>query len=166
MRNLHLVPGFFQGVRLFHANVENIDGPAGAGQHYRAGLGNVARAARAMMVKAASKPSPGARHDRKSAQASAGGTALSSAKTEVLDYAAGPLSVEVRGVHHHGPAISPVPGGRNNAAMPEGRNDRLSLGAGLVVVLLPRFSKRSVGPRTRITAMTAEAITGICMRRQ
>ena len=137
MRDRHQVPGFFQRVRFFDSNMKDVDGPAGlAGQHHRSGFGDIAWTARAIDGKRrvhAFCHAP--RHHRKSAQASAGGTALGGAEAEVLDHAPRPLAVEVSRVHHHHAPIAPVPGGGNNAAMPEGGNHRHAPGARFPVVM-------------------------------
>ncbi len=165
----HQVPGFCQRVRLFDPDVEHVDGAAGlSGEHHGSWFGDVTRSAWTIDGKRRVKTLIHAsRHDRQSAQASACRASLGSSKAEVFDHAARPLSVEVGGVHHDHAPVAPVPRGRNDAAMPKGGNHRLAPCAGLVGSdACPGSSKRSVGPRMRMTAMTAEAMIGICIRRQ
>ncbi len=66
-----MVPGFLEGFAAVHADVEDQDGAAGfSGEHDRAGLGDVTRAARAVdgegAIDAFFQP---ASHDRKAAEA-------------------------------------------------------------------------------------------------
>src|ERR1700722_283670 len=91
-----------------------------AGENQRAGFGNVARAARAIGGKGdvfSGFELVGQRHQ--AFNRSARRTSLRGAETEAFDDAAGPLAVEIYGVHDHHAAIAPDPGGGEDAAVPE-----------------------------------------------
>ena len=110
--------------------------PGFAGQHHRTGFGDIARSTRTIDSESSVKAFlQTARHDCQSAQASASGAALRGAEAEMLDHAPGPLAVKVSGVHHHGSPVAPVPGGGNDAAMPEGGNHRTRRELGLPVMM-------------------------------
>ena len=65
-----MVPGFFEGFAAVDADMEDHDGAAGfAGEHYRAGFGDVTRAARAVNGERAIEALfEAARHDGESAK--------------------------------------------------------------------------------------------------
>ena len=81
--------------------------PVLRGEHDRAGLGDVAGAARTVDGKRAVLAlfdAPG--HDGETAQAAARGTSLRRAVTQPFDDFAGPLAVEGGGVHHDDAVIA------------------------------------------------------------
>ena len=120
-RNLEQIPGLLEGVGALQANVKDGDRAAGAArQNYRAGLRDVARAARPVNRKCHVLPFLEAlRHHAEAFDRAAAGAALRGAESQALDDAARPLAVEVHRVHHHHAAIAPDPCGGKNAAMPE-----------------------------------------------
>ena len=123
-----MVPGFFEGFAAIDSNVEDEDGAACfSGQHDRAGLGDVTRAARTVDGESAIDSFfEAASHDRESAKAATGRTPLGSAEAEPFDDFARPLTIEGRGVHHDYPVIAVPPDNGNDNAVPEGPDAALA----------------------------------------
>jgi len=123
-----VVPGFFEGFSAVDANVEDEDRAASfSGEHDRAGLGDVTRAARAVDGEGTIDAFfEAARHDREAAEASARRTSLGCAEAKPFDYLASPLTVEGRGVHDHDAVIAVPPDNRNYDAVPEGPDAALA----------------------------------------
>src|SRR5579872_1919491 len=106
-----MVPGFLESFSAAYADVEDEDGTASfSGEHHRAGLGDVTRAARTVdgegAIDAFFETSS---HDRETAKAAAGRTPLGSAEAQPFDDFPSPLTIEGRGVHYNYPVIAVPP---------------------------------------------------------
>ena len=132
-----VVPSSFESIAAAHADVENENGTAGfAGEHHRPGLGDVARAARAINCKSAIdaffQPT---RHHGESAKTSARRASLRGSESQPFDYLAGPLAIKGRGIHHHHAVVAVPPDNRNDNAVPERPDAALAAGVDALGVL-------------------------------
>ena len=137
--NLELVPRLAKRPGSFQPDVEQNDQPARApSEHYRAGLGDVARAARAVNGKRGVAPFLQALgHYCEALQSATRRAALRREITEPLDHPPRPLPVEVRCVQQHGVAIPEVPSGGKDAPVPKRINVRGLIRAVITAHLLP-----------------------------
>jgi hypothetical protein len=147
-RNLEKVPGILKRVGALDGDVKHRNRtPSATRENHGAGFGDVARAARTVDCErdvVARFEMPG--HGGQAFDGSARRTSLRRREAQTFDYAARPLTIEVDRVEHRDAAVAPDPRGRENAAVPERADGRLA--------------------SARITQYTAQAMTGICMRRQ
>src|SRR5258708_24714979 len=123
-----MVPGSFECLPTFHADVKNQDGTSRfSRQHHWPRLGHVPRSAWPIDGERAIEPffQP-PRHYGQSTQSPARRTSLRRPESQPLNHFACPLPVECRRIHHHHAVIPVPPHNRNDDPVPE-RPDTLFL---------------------------------------